>query len=88
MTETTTTTTTVRRTIRAPKPKTRLVKRVRKIVIRTTTMKGGKAVVRRKADAVPMRRVEIIDVNPIRALPTKTVSELTVKERKKLPVPR
>jgi hypothetical protein len=94
MTETTTTTTTtVRRIIRKPKPKTRLVKRVRKVTIRTATMKGGKAVVRRKAGtatvaSVPTRRVQIIDVKPIRELPLKTVSTLTVKERKRLPAPR
>jgi hypothetical protein len=89
MPETTTTTTTVRRVIRRPKPKTRLVKRVRKVTVRTAVVKGKKGVVRRKVGAAPVKRVEIIDVKPVRVLPAPTpVSELTVKERQRLKAPR
>jgi len=93
MPTTTTTTTTVTRRIRVPVPKRapRLVQRKRKIVIRNVKLRGGRAVVRRKAGP-PVRRAEVVTITTTtpRALPApkKHVSELTVKERQKLPAPK
>jgi hypothetical protein len=91
-TTTTTTTTTVRRAIRVPKRKpARLVKRERKIVIRTAVAKSSKAKARiaRRAAALPaVRRAEVLAITttPARALPApkKRVSELTVRERQEM----
>src|SRR5689334_397738 len=65
MTETvTTTTTTVRRKIKVPKPKARLVKRVRKVVIRKSVVKGAKMAVRRRPGATPEIAYQEVRVLP------------------------
>jgi hypothetical protein len=89
-TTTTVTTTTRRRKIPAPKP-LRLVKRVRTITVRTPVASPGKAIVRRRGQAVPVKRADVLSVTTTsRRLPAPTpvVSELTVKQRQRLPAPR
>jgi hypothetical protein len=90
-TTTTVTTTTRRRKIPAPKPQRRLAKRVRTVTVRTAVVKLPKAMLRRIADSArTVKRAEVISVTTTRALPapTKPVSALTVKERRRLPDPR
>jgi hypothetical protein len=90
-TTTTVTTTTRGRKIPAAPRKMRLVKRVRTITVRTAVVKLPKDMMRRIADAArPVKRAEVLSVTTTRALPApKTrVSELTVRERQRLPDPR
>jgi hypothetical protein len=80
-----TTTTTVR--VTNAKPKRRLVKRVRKVVIRTVWVKGNRGVVGRKAGVLTVKPAKVIEAVSavVRNLGHKPVSELTVEERKRLP---
>ena len=80
-----TTTTTVR--VTKAKPKRRLVKRVRKVVIRTAWVKGKRGVVRRRPGVATKKPAKLIEVVSavVRKLRHEPVSELTVEERKRLP---
>ena len=80
-----TTTTTVR--VTNAKPKRRLVKRVRKVVIRTTWVTGKRGVVRPGAGVVTVKPAKLIEAVSavVRKLRHEPVSELTVEERKRLP---
>lgn len=81
----TTITTTVR--VTKAKPRRRLVKRVRKVVIRSSWVKGKRGLVRRRAGVATVKRAKPIEVDPavVRRLRHEPVSELTVEERQKLP---
>jgi hypothetical protein len=91
-TTTTTTTTTVTRKLRVPKRAPRLVRRKRKVVIRTVKSKNRRALVagretkilqlkRSVLELPPPRTVRVIEYIPPRRLPRPIVSEVTVKER-------
>jgi len=90
-TTTTVTTTTQGRKIPAAPRKMRLVKRVRTITVRTAVVKLPKKLMRRIADtARSAKRAGGVSVTTTRVIPApKTrVSELTVRERQRLPDPR
>jgi hypothetical protein len=77
-TTTVTTTTTTRNRIDVAKPRLKLVKRVRTIVVRT-----------RIPVAPRVKQAAVISVTTTRALPApRPVNELTVRERRRLPAPR
>jgi hypothetical protein len=84
---TTTTTTVTRRIVKVPKPRPRLVKRVRTIVVRTRTLKAATRPARRKTTEPSMKPAEVLRIETTKPSPAE-VHALVVRPRPKLPVRR